>query len=73
MKFIELTKHLKEGIVSLYNLQGEDFFLIKQAITNIKAVVIKELEEIGERYNKLVKQQGMIHLLRYHKENNNGN
>ena len=35
--------------------------------------VVKELEEIGERYNKLVKQQGMIHLLRYKKENNNGN
>ena len=33
--------------------------------------VIKELEEMGERYNKLVKQQGMIHLLRYRKENNN--
>ena len=35
--------------------------------------VIKELEEIGERYNKLIKQQGMIHLLRYKKEYNNGN
>ena len=35
--------------------------------------VIKELEEIGERYNKLVKQQEMIHLLRYHKEKNYGN
>lgn len=33
--------------------------------------VIKELEEIGERYNKLIKQQGMIHLLRYKKEYNN--
>lgn len=33
--------------------------------------VIKELEEIGERYNKLVKQQGMIHLLRYKKGYNN--
>ena len=33
--------------------------------------VIKELEEIGERYNKLVKQQGLIHLLRYKKENTN--
>ena len=35
--------------------------------------VIKGLEEIGKRYNQLVKQQGMIHLLRYKKENNNGN
>ena len=35
--------------------------------------VIKELEEICERYNKLIKQQGMVHLLRYKKENNNGN
>ena len=33
--------------------------------------VIKELEEIGRRYNQLVKQQGMIHLLRYKKENTN--
>ena len=34
MKFIELNKKLKEKIENVYNLIGEDVFLIKQAILN---------------------------------------
>ena len=47
MKFIELNKNLKENIKTLYNLKGNDFFLIKQALTNIKSAVIKDLEELN--------------------------
>ncbi|MBQ9795868.1 MAG: DNA polymerase III subunit delta [Clostridia bacterium] len=47
MKFIELNKNLKQEIKPLYNLKGEDFFLIKQALTNIKALIIKDLEEFN--------------------------
>ena len=45
MKFIELNKNLKERIEKVYNLVGDDYFLIKQAITNLKAFLIKDLEE----------------------------
>lgn len=47
MKFIELNKHLKEEIKPLYNLKGDDFFLVKQALTNIKSMLIKDLEEFN--------------------------
>ena len=47
MKFIELNKHLKEKIEPLYNIKGEDFFLIKQALNNFKAYLIKDLEEFN--------------------------
>ena len=45
MKFIELNKNLKEKIEKVYNIVGDDYFLIKQAITNIKTFLIKDLEE----------------------------
>jgi len=45
MKFIDLNKNLKIKIEKVYNLIGDDYFLIKQAITNIKAFLIKDLEE----------------------------
>ena len=45
MKFIELNKNLKEQVKKVYNLVGDDYFLIKQAITNLKAFLIKDLEE----------------------------
>ena len=51
MKFIELTKNLKEEIKPLYNLKGEDFFLIKQALTNLKSVIIVDFEDFN--YMKL--------------------
>lgn len=47
MKFIELNKSLKEEIKPLYNIKGNDFYLIKQALANFKAVLIKELEEFN--------------------------
>ena len=47
MKFVELNKSLKAKIEPLYNIKGDDFFLIKQAISNIKSLLIKDLEEFN--------------------------
>ena len=47
MKFIELNKNLKHKIESVYNIVGDDYFLIKQAISNIKSFIIKDLEEFN--------------------------
>ncbi len=47
MKFINMNKELKENIVNLYNIKGEDFYLIRQAIKNLKAILIHELEEFN--------------------------
>lgn len=47
MKFMDLNKELKNKIENLYNIVGEDLFLIKQAIANIKSATIKELEEFN--------------------------
>lgn len=47
MKFIDLNKNLKEKIEPLYNIKGEDFFLVKQALTNIKSIVVQALEEFN--------------------------
>ena len=60
MKFIELNKHLKEEVKPLYNIKGEDFFLIKQALTNIKNTLIKDFEEFNYvklEADKLKKEQ----------------
>lgn len=45
MKFIELNKKLKEEVKNIYNIKGDDGFLIKQAITNMKYALIKDFEE----------------------------
>ena len=45
MKFIDLNKNLKEKVNNLYNITGDDGFLIKQAITNFKYALIKDFEE----------------------------
>ena len=47
MNFIDLNKKLKEKIESLYNIKGDDLFLIKQALNNIKSVVVQDLEEFN--------------------------
>ncbi len=47
MKFIELNKSLKEQIFNLYNLKGEDSFLIRHGISNIKSAVVADLEEFN--------------------------
>ena len=60
MKFIELNKQLKEKIEPLYNIKGEDLFLIKQAITNLKSALIKEFVEfnyISLEADKMKKEQ----------------
>lgn len=60
MKFIELNKQLKEKIEPLYNIKGEDFYLIKQALTNIKSFLIKDFEEfnyVNLEADKMKKEQ----------------
>lgn len=47
MKFMELTKSLKEKVFNLYNIKGDDVFLIKHAITNIKNAVVAGFEEFN--------------------------
>ncbi|MBR2969625.1 MAG: DNA polymerase III subunit delta [Clostridia bacterium] len=47
MKFINMNKELKENIVNVYNIKGDDFYLIRQAIKNLKAILIQELEEFN--------------------------
>ena len=39
MKFIDLNKHLKEEIKPLYNIKGDDFYLIRQAVLNLKSAI----------------------------------
>lgn len=47
MKFVELGKSLNESVAHIYNLVGEDVFLLRQALLNIKSVCVKELEEFN--------------------------
>lgn len=47
MKFVELTKNLNEKVSHIYNLVGDDVFLLKQALLNIKSVCVKDLEEFN--------------------------
>ena len=60
MKFIELNKNLKEQLEPLYNIKGDDFFLIKQALLNFKSALIKDLEEfnyVNLEADKMKKEQ----------------
>ena len=47
MKFINMNKELKGNIANVYNIRGEDFYLIRQAIKNLKAILIQDLEEFN--------------------------
>lgn len=47
MKFIDFSKSLKNEISTLYNAKGDDSFLIKQAILNLKSATIKDFEEFN--------------------------
>lgn len=47
MKFIELSKALKTNIDHVYSLIGDDIFLIRQALLNIKKYTISDLEEFN--------------------------
>lgn len=60
MKFIEMNKVLKDKICPLYNIVGDDFFLIRQAIINLKNKFVTGLEEfnyINLDAEKLKKEQ----------------
>ena len=46
MKFIDLNKNLKNQVEPLYKIKGGDFYLIKQAINNLKSFLIKDFEEL---------------------------
>ncbi len=47
MKFIDLNRNLREKVEPLYVIKGEDFFLVKQAISNLKSMIVKEFEEFN--------------------------
>lgn len=47
MDIIELTKELKTKVAPIYNLVGDDLFLIRQSVQNIKSAIIKDLEEFN--------------------------
>lgn len=47
MKFIELNKKLKEQILPLYNIVGEDIFLVRQSITILKNHLVKDFDEFN--------------------------
>ncbi len=47
MKFIELNKNLREKIEPLYVIKGDDYFLVKQALSNLKSMIVKEFEEFN--------------------------
>lgn len=47
IKFIDLNKTIKTKLENLYNIKGDDVFLIRQAINNLKNYIIKDLEEFN--------------------------
>ena len=47
MKFIELNKKLKEKVLPLYNIVGEDIFLVRQAINILKNHLVKDFDEFN--------------------------
>lgn len=47
MKFIELNKKLKEKVLPLYNIVGEDVFLIRQSIITLKNYLVKDFDEFN--------------------------
>ncbi len=47
MKFIELNKKLKENIENVYKIIGDDIFLIRQTILNLKKYLVKSFEEFN--------------------------
>lgn len=47
MKFIELNKSLKTKVQNVYKIVGDDIFLIKHTIYNLKKYLIKTFEEFN--------------------------
>ena len=65
MKFIELNKKLKEKVEHVYNIVGEDIFLVKQAITNLKSALVLDLEEFNYvklDADKMKKEEALVNL-----------
>ena len=47
MKFIEMKKQLPNTDKRLFNITGDDFFLIRQAVQNLKTFFVKDLEDFN--------------------------
>jgi len=47
MKFIDMNKEIKANVQNLYNIKGEDYYLIRQAIRNLKSILVTDLEEFN--------------------------
>ena len=47
MKFIDLNKNLKQKIAHTYSIVGNDFFLIRQAISILKSHIVHEFEDFN--------------------------
>lgn len=47
MKFIELNKNLKSKVQNVYKIIGDDMFLIRQTIINLKKFLITSFEEFN--------------------------
>ena len=47
MKFLELNKNLKQKVENIYKIIGDDSFLIRQSIINLKKHLIKSIEEFN--------------------------
>lgn len=51
MKFVEMNKNIKQEVKPLYNIKGDDFYLIKQALNNLKSILITDMVEFN--FNKI--------------------
>lgn len=47
MKFIEMKKQLPNIDKHLFNITGDDFFLIRQAVQNLKTFFVKDFEDFN--------------------------
>lgn len=47
MKFIEMKKQLPNIDKRLFNITGDDFFLIRQAVQNLKTFFVKDFEDFN--------------------------
>ena len=58
MKFIDFSKSLNNEIFYVYNAKGDDSFLIKQAITNLKSKLVNDFEEFNFQKVEADKMKG---------------
>jgi DNA polymerase-3 subunit delta len=50
LKFIDINKHIKNNLLPVYLVTGDDSFLISQTISIFKKTVITELEDLNYNY-----------------------